>query len=50
MNLVPEWAPNVHPLIVHFPIALLFAAVLVDAAALAVRRRYPGVRYAAVGL
>lgn len=50
MNLVPEWAPNVHPLVVHFPIALLFAAVLVDAAALAVRRRYPGVRYAAVGL
>jgi uncharacterized membrane protein len=50
MNLVPEWAPNVHPLIVHFPIALLFVAALVDAAALAVRRRYPGVRYAAVGL
>lgn len=50
MNLVPEWAPNVHPLVVHFPIALLFAAVLVDAAALVVRRRFPGVRYAAVGL
>jgi uncharacterized membrane protein len=50
MNLVPEWAPNVHPLVVHFPIALLFAAVLVDAAALVVQRRFPGVRYAAVGL
>lgn len=50
MNLVPEWAPNVHPLVVHFPIALLFVAVLVDAVALAVHRRYPSVRYTAVGL
>ena len=23
MNLVPDWAPNIHPLLVHFPIALL---------------------------
>jgi uncharacterized membrane protein len=30
MNLVPNWAPNVHPLLVHFPIALLCAAVAVD--------------------
>ena len=28
--MLPEWAPNVHPLIVHFPIALLFTAALVD--------------------
>ena len=27
---LPEWAPSVHPLIVHFPIALLFIAVLAD--------------------
>ena len=24
MNLVPDWAPNIHPLLVHFPIAFLF--------------------------
>jgi uncharacterized membrane protein len=29
-NLLPEWAPNVHPMIVHFPIAWWIAAVLVD--------------------
>jgi uncharacterized membrane protein len=28
--MLPEWAPNIHPLIVHFPIALLFTAALVD--------------------
>ncbi|MFQ6612748.1 MAG: DUF2231 domain-containing protein [Fidelibacterota bacterium] len=26
-SLLPEWAPNIHPLIVHFPIALLTTAV-----------------------
>lgn len=26
MSLLPEWAPNIHPMLVHFPIALLFAA------------------------
>lgn len=30
MGLLPSWAPNVHPIIIHFPIALLFAAVLFD--------------------
>jgi uncharacterized membrane protein len=30
MNLVPGWAPNIHPLLVHFPIALLYAAIAVD--------------------
>ena len=30
MSIIPEWAPNVHPLIVHFPIALLFVAALLD--------------------
>ena len=30
MNLVPDWAPNIHPLLVHFPIALLSTAVAAD--------------------
>ncbi|MEE9190576.1 MAG: DUF2231 domain-containing protein [Candidatus Neomarinimicrobiota bacterium] len=25
---IPDWAPNIHPLIVHFPIVLLMAAVI----------------------
>ncbi len=38
MNLVPNWAPNIHPLLVHFPIALLCAAAAVDVVAWAFRR------------
>jgi uncharacterized membrane protein len=38
MNLVPDWAPNIHPLLVHFPIALLCAAAAVDVAGWAFRR------------
>ena len=30
MNPIPDWAPNIHPLLVHFPIALLYAAIAVD--------------------
>ena len=30
MNFVPEWAPNVHPMFVHFPIGLLMTAVALD--------------------
>ena len=36
--MLPDWAPNAHPLIVHFPIALFVAAVLVDAVLLAMRK------------
>ncbi len=38
MNLIPEWMSNVHPLIVHFPIALLVVAVLTDLAGLLLKR------------
>jgi len=41
MNLVPDWAPNIHPLLVHFPIALLCAAAAVDLAGWAFRRNRP---------
>jgi uncharacterized membrane protein len=41
MNLVPDWAPNIHPLLVHFPIALLCAAVAVDVVGWAFRRNRP---------
>ena len=41
MNLVPDWAPNIHPLLVHFPIALLCAAAAVDVVGWAFRRNRP---------
>lgn len=34
---LPEWAPNFHPLIVHFPIGILFVASLFDLVGLAMR-------------
>ena len=30
MNFVPEWAPNVHPMIIHFPIVLFILALVFD--------------------
>ncbi|MEL7835022.1 DUF2231 domain-containing protein [Fodinibius sp. Rm-B-1B1-1] len=30
MELIPHWAPNLHPIIVHFPIAIILLAVLMD--------------------
>ena len=36
--LLPEWAPNVHPIVVHFPIAWLTAALIVDLVSLVLPR------------
>jgi uncharacterized membrane protein len=41
MSLVPDWAPNIHPLLVHFPIALLCTAVAVDLVGWVFRRNKP---------
>lgn len=30
MSLIPEWAPSVHPMLVHFPLAILIVAILLD--------------------
>ena len=30
MDILPEWAPNLHPMIIHFPIAVLTVAILFD--------------------
>jgi uncharacterized membrane protein len=48
MKVIPDWAPNAHPLIVHFPLALLCAAVAVDLAAWVFRRHQPLRRTATV--
>lgn len=37
--LLPAWAPNLHPILVHFPIGLLVAAVVFDLLAFALRRQ-----------
>lgn len=36
---LPEWAPSIHPLLVHFPIAILFVAVAIDIGALILREK-----------
>src|SRR6185295_6364531 len=41
MKLIPDWAPNIHPLLVHFPIALLYAAAAVDLVGWAYRCNKP---------
>ncbi len=46
MSLTPDWAPNIHPLVIHFPIALLVAAAMTDRAGI-LRRDRTSVRDAA---
>lgn len=38
MQLIPDWAPNIHPMIVHFPLVLLIFAVLFDVAGLFLKK------------
>ncbi len=37
MQLIPDWAPNLHPMIIHFPIALISLAVLLDLGSLFIK-------------
>jgi uncharacterized membrane protein len=30
MPLIPSWAPNFHPLVIHFPIVLVLTAAVID--------------------
>src|SRR5690625_1739789 len=45
ISLFAEWAPNIHPIVVHFPIALLAVAMLIDLIRLA-RRKHTGLNQA----
>ena len=38
MQFIPDWAPNIHPMIVHFPLVLLIFAVLLDVAGLILKK------------
>lgn len=39
---LPEWAPSLHPIIVHFPVALVVSAFVVDLASVLMRGRGMG--------
>lgn len=38
-SMLPSWAPGWHPLVVHFPVALVVVAFVADGVAVALRRR-----------
>ena len=40
MELIPEWAPNIHPLLVHFPIALIVTAALANLVSLFIPEKW----------
>jgi len=39
MTLIPEWAPNIHPLLIHFPIVLLVLAPALDLGAILFKKQ-----------
>src|SRR5690625_3403979 len=45
VSIFPEWAPNIHPIVVHFPIALLVVALLLDLVRI-VKREHTGLNQA----
>ncbi|MCW5900824.1 MAG: hypothetical protein KIT30_00010 [Cyclobacteriaceae bacterium] len=47
-TLLPDWAPNIHPLLVHFPIVLFVIAVLADVSYFSLNKEW--IRNAAVTL
>jgi len=47
--LIPSWAPNLHPLVIHFPIVLVLTAAVVDLVDV-VFRRWPWLKAAATAL
>lgn len=53
MNIIPEWAPSIHPMLVHFPIALLITAAVLDITGLVIgkneRLRFSAVMVYALG-
>lgn len=40
MELIPDWAPNIHPMLVHFPIAILFVAVFMDLLGFFIKKKW----------
>lgn len=38
MNTTTHWIPNIHPMLVHFPIALLFIAIIIELTGLILKK------------
>ncbi|HRK52701.1 MAG TPA: hypothetical protein PK185_02235 [Cyclobacteriaceae bacterium] len=39
-TLLPDWAPNVHPMLVHFPIAIFITAIVTDLSHLLLKKEW----------
>lgn len=46
--MIPDWLPNIHPLIIHFPIAILIIAVLIDLLSLITGEQFQWLQKSAV--